>query len=176
MTERQRANDSFTAVSFVCLHPSELLRRRRRTLNSDVHETQAGSDWLKFSLIPWMKSFEKLPWKKWSVLKRPYTWSKRTRKNRCEQSLIYSNVSSIFIIPCKQNKTKQKKSKLCFLLGRLWSLLSRVWGQDGDASWVTLLSMCSTMTNVNVNLKNCSVFRHLVTLYLYITTHQVSSL
>lgn len=48
----------------------------------------SGSDLLKFSLIPWMKSFEKKPWKKWSVLKRPYTWSKRTRKNQCEQSLI----------------------------------------------------------------------------------------
>lgn len=39
--QHQRANDWFTALFFVCLHLCELLQRRRRTVHSDVHETQA---------------------------------------------------------------------------------------------------------------------------------------
>lgn len=46
---------------------------------------------------------------------------------RIDASRVLSNRMFLPYLPCKQNKTtKKKKSKLCFLLGRLWSLLSPV--------------------------------------------------
>lgn len=123
--DRASACERFVYSCFLCLHPSELLRRRRRTLNSDVHETQAIRKWsvkvLAHTLdeIFWKAAVEKVKRSQKAL------YLNQEESMRAESYLIECFFHIYNTLQTKQNKTK-KKSKLCFLLGRLWSLLSPV--------------------------------------------------